>query len=92
MENIELKTKINEMKVKLAEKIAASLENADKISSEEALAYAQAGDILSHNIESYSDMLTKTMDMMKAQQKKPEDKPTEPEKKGDSWDNGFFGC
>ena len=88
MESIELKIKINEMKTKLAEKIATSLEDTDKISSEEALAYAQAGDILSHNIESYSDMMTKTMEMMKAQQKKPE----EPDKKGDSWDSGFFGC
>ena len=77
MGTIELRTKINEMKVKLAE----------KISSEEALAYAQAGDILSHNIESYSDMLTKTMEMMKVQ-----NKPVEPIKQGDSWDNGFFGC
>lgn len=87
MENVELKTKIVEMKTKLAEKIAASLENTDKISSEEALAYAQAGDILSHNIESYSDMLSKTMEMMKAQQNKLE----EPKKEGDNWDNSFFG-
>lgn len=87
METTELRTKIITMKTKLAEKIAASLDNADRLSSEEALAYAQAGDILSHNIESYSDMLSMTMGMMKAQQ----NKPVEPEKKGDSWDNCFFG-
>ena len=88
MENIDVKDKIAEMKIKLIEKIEKSFLDVDRLSGEEAVAYAQAGDILMHNLESYSDMMMKTMEMMKSQNNKPDN----PNKEGDNWDKGFFGC